>query len=106
LLTTATLFLHFPIEGTLLRLETDASGIATGGVLYQEIDGKRYNPFYLSKILSPIEQRYSVPEREASAILHCLQRMRTLVLGRTVHMHTDHCPICGMLQKLVNNRRC
>jgi hypothetical protein len=87
-----------------LRLETDASGIATGGVLYQEIDGKRYNLFYHSKILSPIEQRYLVPEREAVAILHCLQRMRTLVLGRTVHIQTDHCPIFGMLQKPVNNR--
>jgi hypothetical protein len=105
LLTTAILFLHFPIEGILLRLETDASGIETGGVLYQEIDNKRYNLFYHSKILSPIEQRYSVPEREAVAILHCLQRMRTLVLGRTVHIHTDHCPIFGMLQKLVDNRR-
>jgi hypothetical protein len=73
--------------------------------LYQEIDNKRYNLFYHSKILSPIEQRYSVPEREAVAILHCLQRMRTLVLGRTVHIHTDHCPIFGMLQKLVDNRR-
>ena len=31
--------------------------------------------------------------------------MRTLVLGRTVYIHTDHCPICGMLQKPVNNRR-
>lgn len=104
-LTTAPLFLRFPIEGVPLHLSTDASGFATGGVLYQEIDGQRHNIFYHSKILSPIEQRYSVPEREALAILHCLQRMRTLVLGRTVYIHTDHCPICGMLQKPVNNRR-
>ncbi|CAF3954353.1 unnamed protein product, partial [Rotaria sp. Silwood1] len=31
--------------------------------------------------------------------------MRTLILGRTVYIHTDHCPICGMLRKPVNNRR-
>ena len=37
--------------------------------------------------------------------IHCLQRMRTLILGRTVYIHKDHCPICGTLQKPVNNRR-
>ena len=31
--------------------------------------------------------------------------MRTLILRRTVYIHTDHCPNCGMLQKPVNNRR-
>ena len=39
------------------------------------------------------------------AIYHCLQRMRTLVLGRTVYIHTDHYPICGMLYRPVNNGR-
>ena len=104
-LTTAPLFLRFPVAGVPLQLCTDASGIATGGVLYQNINGTRHNLFYHSRVLSSIEQKYSVPEKEALAILHCLQRMRTLVLGHTVHIHTDHCPICGMLTKPVNNRR-
>jgi transposase InsO family protein len=104
-LTTAPLFLHFPVVGVPLQLCTDASGIATGGVLFQDIHGQRHNLFYHSQVLSPSEQKYSVPEKEALAILHCLQRMRTLVLGQTVHIHTDHCPICGMLTKPVNNRR-
>ncbi|CAF5021162.1 unnamed protein product, partial [Rotaria socialis] len=92
LLTTAPLFLHFPVDGFPLHLATDASGIATGGVLFQNVNGQRHNLFYHSKVLSPVEQKYSVPEREALAIFHCLQRMRTLVLGRTVYIHTDHCP--------------
>ena len=101
----APIFLRFPVDDFPLQLCTDASGIATGGVLYQDINGVRHNLFYHSKVMSPVEQRYSVPEKEALAILHCLQRMRTLILGRTVYIHTDHCPICGMLQKPVNNRR-
>ncbi|CAF3979391.1 unnamed protein product, partial [Adineta steineri] len=105
LLTSAPLFLRFPVDGVPLQLSTDASGFATGGVLYQDVDGSRHNLFYHSKILSPVEQKYSIPEKEALAIFHCLQRMRTLVLGRTVYIHTDHCPICGMLQKPVHNRR-
>ncbi|CAF2137913.1 unnamed protein product [Rotaria magnacalcarata] len=105
LLTTAPLFLHFPIDDFPLHLATDASGTATRGVLFQDVNGERHNLFYHSKVLSPTEQKYSVPEKEALTIYHCLQRMRTLVLGRTVYIHTDHCPICGMLQKPVNNRR-
>ena len=105
LLTTAPLLLHFPVDGFPLQLATDASGTATGGVLFQDINGQRHNLFYHSKVLSPIEPKYSVPEKEALAIYHCLQRMRTLILGRTVYIHTDHCPICGMLHKPVNNRR-
>ncbi len=104
-LTTAPLFLRFPVEGFPLHLATDASGLATGGVLYQDINDQRHNLFYHSKVLSSVEQKYSVPEKEALAIFHCLQRMRALILGQTVYIHTDHCPICGMLQKPVNNRR-
>ena len=33
----------------------------------------------LSKILSTVEQRYSVLEKEALAVFHCLQRMRMLI---------------------------
>ncbi|CAF1526076.1 unnamed protein product [Adineta steineri] len=99
------LYLHFPVEGYPLHLSTDASGIATGGVLFQEINGERRNIFYHSKLLSAIERKYSVPEQEALAIFQCLQRMRTYVLGRIIYVHTDHCPICGLLQKPVNNRR-
>ena len=102
---TTELYLHFPVDGYPLHLSTDASGIATGGVLFQEINGERRNIFYHSKLLSSIERKYSVPEQEALAIFQCLQRMRTYVLGRTIYVHTDHCPICGLLQKPVNNRR-
>ncbi|CAF3591372.1 unnamed protein product [Rotaria socialis] len=119
LLTTAPLFLHFSVEDFPLHLATDASGTATGGFLCQDVNGERHNLFYHSKVLSPTEQKYSVPEKEALTIYHCLQCMRTLILGRTVYIHTDHCPICGivtisdrrdacvdgMLQKPVNNRR-
>jgi hypothetical protein len=105
LLTTAPLYLRFPIDGYPLHLTTDASKVATGGVLYQDVKGERWNIFYHSKVLGTVEKTYTVPELEALAIFHCLQRMRTYVLGRTVHIHTDHCPICGIMDKPVNNRR-
>ena len=93
---TTELYLQFPVDGYPLHLATDASGIATCGVLFQEIGGERRNIFYHSKVLPSIERKYSVPEQEALAIFQCLQRMRTYILGRTVYIHTDHCPICGL----------
>ena len=56
LLTSTPLFLQFPVDDFPLQLFTDASGIATGGVLFQEINGVRHNLFYHSKLLSPVEQ--------------------------------------------------
>jgi hypothetical protein len=102
---TTELYLRFPVDGYPLHLSTDASGIATGGVLFQEINGERRNIFYHSKVLSAVERKYSVPEQEALAIFQCLERMRTYILGRTVYIHIDHCPICGLLKKPINNRR-
>ena len=102
---TTELYLRFPVDGYPLHLATDASGVATGGVLFQEINGERRNIFYHSKVLSSVERTYSVPEQEALAIFQCLQRMRPYVLGRTVYIHTDHCPICGLLKKPIHNRR-
>ena len=96
------LYLQFSVDGYPLHLSTDASRIATGGVLFQEINGERRNIFYHSKVLSSIERKYTVTEQEALAIFQCLQRMRPYLLGRTVYIHTDHCPICGLLKKTNN----
>ena len=74
-------FLRFSVDGFPLHLVTDASGFAIGGVLYQDINGERHNLFYHSTVLSCVEQKYSVPEKEALVILHCLQQIRTLVSG-------------------------
>ena len=56
------LYLQFLVDGYPLHLSTDASRIATGGVLFQEINGERRNIFYHSKVLSSIEGKYTVPE--------------------------------------------
>ena len=63
-LITASLFLRFPVDDFPLHLSTDACRIATGGVLYQDINSVRHNIFYHSKVLSPVEQKYSVLEKD------------------------------------------
>ena len=105
MLTSAPLFLHYPVPDTPLILTTDASGIGIGGVLQQQINGTLYNLFYHSQVLTPCEQKYSTIEKEALAIYKCIARMRTLILGRQLTLVTDHCPLCHIMTKTVNNAR-
>ena len=105
ILTSAPLFLHFPIVDQPLILTTDASGIGIGGVLQQEVEGKFHNLYYHSQLLTSCERKYSTIEKEALAIYKCFARMRPLLLGRQITIMTDHCPLCHIMIKTVNNAR-
>ena len=99
------LFLHYPVEGVPLILTTDASGIGIGGVLQQEVDGEVYNIYYHSQLMTPCGCKYSAIEKEALAIYKCIIRMRTYLLGRSIILRTDHCPLCYIMEKTVRNAR-
>lgn len=105
MLTSAPLFLHYPVPDTPLILTTDASGIGIGGVLQQKIEGNLHNLYYHSQVLTPCERKYSTIEKEALAIYKCIIRMRPLLLGRQLTLVTDHCPLCHIMTKTVNNAR-
>lgn len=99
------LFLHYPVEDTPIILTTDASGIGIGGVLQQEVNGQTHNLYYHSQLMTPCERKYSAIEREALAIYKCFARMRTMLLGRSIILMTDHCPLCHIMEKTVRNNR-
>ncbi len=105
MLTTEPLFLHYPVDDTPIILTTDASGIGIGGVLQQEINGEMRNLYYHSQLLTPCERKYSTIEKEALAIYKCISRMRSFLLGRDIIIMTDHCPLCHIMTKTVNNAR-
>jgi hypothetical protein len=105
LLTTAPLFLHYPVPNKPLILTTDASGIGVGGVLQQEVDGEIHNLYYHSQLMTTCERRYSTIEKEALAIYKCCVRMRPFLLGRSITLMTDHCPLCHIMEKTVKNAR-
>ena len=105
LLITEPLFLHYPIDDTPILLTTDASGVGIGGVLQQKIKGEMRNLYYHSQLLTPCERKYSTIEKEALAIYKCINRMRSFLLGREIIIMTDHCPLCNIMTKTVNNAR-
>ena len=67
-------------------LHTDASSFAVGAVLEQE--GKPVG--FLSKMMSPTEQRYSVYDQELLALVTALSKWRHLLLAAKVTVYTDH----------------
>ena len=105
MLVTQPLFLHYPVEHTPLILTTDASNLGSGGILQQEVDGELHNLYYHSQLMTPCERKYSTIEKEALAIYKCFARMRTILLGRSIILMTDHCPLCHIMHKTVQNAR-
>ena len=99
------LFLQFPNDDYPVILTTDASKVGIGGTLQQVIDGETKNLFYHSQITSLTQRKYDPIELEALAIWACCQRMRSYLLGRSIIIYTDHCPLCNMMNKSVKNRR-
>ena len=95
------------------HLMTDASVFALGGVLFQLPDlpagtnlatstrGGMKIVMFISKRFLPTETRYSTTEREALAILRCLEEVRWLVLGSPfpTKVYTDHQALVWLLRK-------
>ena len=56
------------------RVETNASGHAIGGVLFQEQDGKWKPIAFLSRTMQPAEQNYEIYDKELLAIVEALAK--------------------------------
>ena len=100
-------------ESQQYHLMTDASKHALGGVLFQL---PNHSPntilnvstrtdmkviMFILKRFLPVETRYSTTEREALAILRCLEEVCWLVLGSPfpTKIYTDHQALLGLLRK-------
>jgi len=95
------------------HLMTDASLHVLGGVLFQlpslpaganltvAMRKEMKIVLWISKRFLPAETHYSATEREAFAILRCLESVRWLVLGSPFPMkvYTDHKGLLGLLRK-------
>ena len=70
-------------------IQTDASMKGLGAVLLQE--GKPV--IYVSRTLTPAEERYSNIERELLGVVFAMERPHNYVFGEPVRVQTDHKPL-------------
>ena len=76
-----------------LKIETDASDVATGAVLSQQQEDLQWKPLsYMSKTLGEAEVNYVTYDKEMLAIMRALEEWRGPLLGTTepFEIHTDH----------------
>jgi len=65
-----------------MRLETDASGYAIGGVLSQQQEDSSWRPIaYLSKAINETERNYKIYDWELLAIMEGLKQWRQYLIG-------------------------
>ena len=88
--------LHLPDFNLKFWLETDACSVGLGGVLTQRKEEGQVVCAYVSKKFSIQEQKYSVRELEALAIVHCIKRLRCFLLGQKFTVLTDHASLQWM----------
>lgn len=90
--------LSHPAEAVPLILSTDASDIAIGAALEQQINGDIKPIAFFSKKLSETQKRYSAYDRELLAIYTAVKHFRHLLEGRQIIL-TDHKPLTHAFQQ-------
>lgn len=68
----------------------DASDVAIGGVLTQDVGGKERVICYFSQKLSSSERKYSVTQRECLAVIRSIEKFRGYVEGTHFTVYCDH----------------
>ena len=83
-LITLTLILVLPDQTKCFRLETDASAYATGAVLSQLCDDRKWRPVgFVSKSLSETECNYAIHDKELLSVIRGLEEWQHILeIGR------------------------
>ena len=78
--------LTYPDPNKVFVIETDASELQLGAVIYQE-----EKPIaFFSRKLNPAQQRYPASDKEALCIQEVLQEYRSILYGSEIIIRTDH----------------
>ena len=86
-------------------LYTDASQVALGSVLTQQVDGLERVVAYASHALSAAERRWSTYDRELWSIVWSVRNFRHYLGLRHFTIVTDHKPLLGLRRLPIDNDR-
>ena len=95
--------LEYPVKGAPTALTVDASGVAVGGALHQEVDGVMRPLAFFSKALSPAETKYSTFDRELLATYLSVKHFRYFLEGRSFHIYSDQRPLVNAFAGMFTN---
>jgi len=82
--------LAFPYSELPRILDTDASDVALGSVLSQNLDGVERPIAFFSRVMNRTQRNYCTTRRELLAVISALQHFRHYLLGAKVILRTDH----------------
>lgn len=82
--------LGIPDKNADLVVETDASGVGIGAVLYQYAGGNLTPLWFLSKKLNKAEKNYSSRDREALAVVYALKKFSRYLHLKPFVLYSDH----------------
>src|SRR5882672_10722492 len=107
-LITSTPILVQPDQSAQFRLETDASGYATGVVLSQLCEDDKWHPVgFTSKSLSSAERNYKIHDKELLSVVRGLEEWRHILEGtkHTIEVLNDHRNLMYFRESQNLNRR-
>ena len=88
------------------KLFTDASDYAVGGILVQDSsDGSEKVIQYVSHTLSKTQRKWATIEKEAYAVVYCLEKLRPYLFGASVDAYTDHKPLLSLFTNSMSNTK-
>ena len=88
-------------------LQTDASDVALGAVLLQEMEGILHPVAYHSSKLNAHQKRYSTIEKELLAIVSAIQKFQCYLqpTQEPLQIYTDHNPLAFLNRSKFTNQR-
>jgi hypothetical protein len=89
--------LAYPQPGKRFIVDTDASNVGIGGVLFQVQHGQERVIAYYGKTLNKAERNYCVTRRELLAIVRTLEHFRKYLYGQEFHLRMDHSALTWLL---------
>jgi len=103
--TTAPILIHFDFDKEIV-VETDASNIASAGILSQPgSDGLLHSIAFFSKKHTPVECNYDIYDKELIAVVRAFEEWRTYLVGRPVTVRSDHQNLRYFTTKRLLNQR-